>query len=83
MWRVAELLGHPDPDAFFDSLTPEEFDRYRARNEVLPYDHTPKMLGLIAFMLANYLGHKSISEEVCMPWLDQSPAALMRRATGG
>jgi hypothetical protein len=79
IWRLSELLGKDDPETFFQSLSPQEFDQYKARHEVLPYDHVPKMLGLIAFMIAQYLGHDGISQELCMPWIDQTRRPIKPR----
>ncbi len=63
-------------------MTPAEFDEWQARDAVIPLDHTEKMLGWIAYMMSRYLGYDDM-EEVCMPWIDNSPLAQTRRATGG
>lgn len=53
-----------------ESLTPEQFDKLRARHEVIPFDHCEKMLGLIALMIAQHLGHKGNIEALCCPWIE-------------
>ena len=41
-------------------------------DQVIPLQHTEKMLGLIAWLLATYLGvdlkGASSLEEICLPW---------------
>lgn len=62
-----------------ESLANHEFDELSAYDTVMPLDHGPRMLGFIAYMLANYLGMKDEGEkpliDICMPWLpDDLPA---------
>ena len=58
---IAHLLADPlgvDPKTFMDSLTCEQWDELKARHEVMPYDHSQKMLGLIAWMLGAVSGSR-------------------------
>lgn len=55
-------------------MSEQEFQRWQAYDKVEPLNHEAKMLGLIAYMLANYIGMK-IPEgmslvKMCMPWTD-------------
>lgn len=70
---IAHLLADPlgvDPKKFMDSLTCEQWDELKARHEVMPYDHSQKMLGLIAWMLGQYLEVEGVDSDVCMPWIE-------------
>jgi len=59
-----------------DSLTPEEFNRLDAYDRIMPLDHSERMLGLLAYMIANFLGFDMADDgtsmlEICMPWLPE------------
>ena len=64
-------MGSLSAAEVMESLTPEQFDKIRARHEVIPFDHCEKMLGIIALMLAQYLGHKGNIEALCCPWTEE------------
>ena len=66
-----------------DSITPQTLDALEAIDNVMPIDHTQKMLGLIAFLLGQYLNADGVDVELCMPWIDMSDEALLQRAAGG
>ena len=80
MMLAARSLG-VDAAEFGDSITPGQLDKLEAADRVVPMDHAEKMLGLIAMMLAGYLGMNEITSEMCCPWIDMSDEALMARAT--
>jgi hypothetical protein len=67
------MIGSLDPDNVLDSMSCEEFDELRAYDKVLPIDHGPKMLGFIAFMLAQQLINDVDQDNLlrsCMPWME-------------
>tara|TARA_Y100000401_G_C8235701_1_gene180422 strand:- start:77 stop:340 length:264 start_codon:yes stop_codon:yes gene_type:complete len=61
------------PHDVMKSMTHDEFSELEAYDMVMPLDHTPRMLGLIAYMIAKYLemdfGSDEALEKICMPWL--------------
>ena len=66
------LAGSPDIDAVSDSIDEATFQRWMAAEELGMFGHTEKMLGFIAFILANYVGMKFDSgddlRQITMPW---------------
>jgi hypothetical protein len=70
---LARLTGSLDPDGLMECITNEDFDKLEAYDKVLPLDHTQRMLGFIAYMLAEFFGLKFEGEEtlmqICMPWM--------------
>ena len=61
------------PEKLMDSLTSNEFAELEAYDQVMPLDHSERMLGLLAFMVAKYLemdfGGDDELRLICMPWL--------------
>lgn len=52
-------------------MSSQEFEQWQLYDFVEPLNHGPRMLGLIAFMLATYFGVEGDREElrkICMPW---------------
>ena len=73
------MLGTLFPDEVLDSLTCEEFEQLKAYDKVLPIDHGPKMLGFIAYMLAQQLIQEVDQDSLlksCMPWMEPVVAEL-------
>ena len=67
------MVGCLEPDQLEQSLSVDQFDLLDAWNRVLPLDHGPKMLGMIAYLLSGYMSsedadYSSLRAE-CMPWL--------------
>jgi len=62
------------------SLSSKDFDKLEAYDRVLPLDHTERMLGFIAWMLAKYLDLKTDDddglEKMCMPWMPEHRAEV-------
>jgi len=58
-----------------ESLTNDEFGRLEAYDQVMPLDHSARMLGLLTFMVGSYLefntGEDVTLREICMPWLPE------------
>jgi len=55
-------------------MTHDEFCELEAYDRVMPLDHTPRMLGLLAYMVGKYLefdpGEADL-RRICMPWLPE------------
>jgi len=67
------MIGSLYPDSVLDSLTCDEFDQLKAYDKVLPIDHGPRMLGFIAYMLAQQLLKDADQDGLlssCMPWME-------------
>jgi hypothetical protein len=64
------VCGTVQVDDVLNSLTHEQFDEWQATDEVVPLDHTEKMLGLIVCLLGTYLGCGEGLEAIAMPWVD-------------
>lgn len=66
------LAGSLDIDAVSDSIDEATFERWMAAEEIGMFGHAEKMLGFIAFILANYVGMKFDNSDdlrqITMPW---------------
>ena len=66
------LAGSPNIDEVSDSIDETTFQRWMAADEIGMLGHADKMLGFIAFMIANYIGMKFDNADdlraITMPW---------------
>ena len=66
------LAGSPDIDDVSDAIDEATFQRWMAADEIGMLGHADKMLGFIAFMIANYIGLKFDNADdlraITMPW---------------
>jgi len=60
-------------------MTAVDLAEAEAMDAVIPIDHTEKMLGLIAHLLLQHMGVQDVDSSICMPWVDNSPAAQQGR----
>jgi len=70
---LAHMCGELQSEQFADTLTHEQWCEVEALDQVYPFKHTERMLGLIAYMLADRFKlsfGSSTATEVCMPWID-------------
>ena len=64
-----------DVDGMLDRMTPEQFSEWEAYDTIQPIDHTPDMLGLIAWMISSYISEEPVEREWYMPWLKGAKTA--------
>jgi hypothetical protein len=73
------MCGTTDIDAVCDGMDEQTFQRWQAADAVGMLNHTDRMLGLIAFLLASYMevkmGRPNELQELTMPWVPQAEAA--------
>lgn len=73
------MVGTTDIDAVCDAMDEETFQRWRAADAIGMLNHTERMLGLIAYLLASYLEVKMSRpnelQELTMPWVPHTEAA--------
>ncbi len=66
------LAGSPYIDEVSDSIDETTFQKWMAADEIGLLGHADKMLGFIAFMIANYIGMKFENADdlraITMPW---------------
>lgn len=66
------LAGSLNIDEVSDSIDEATFQKWMAADEIGMLGHAEKMLGFIAFMIANYIGMKFENADdlraITMPW---------------
>ena len=71
--RLAEHVAHTvDVDGMLDSMTHEQFDEWRLKDQIEPIgsEATRNILGLIGLIIAQFAGAKSIELTHFLPWLE-------------
>jgi hypothetical protein len=67
---LAEYVEHTtDVDGMLDRMTPEQFDEWCLRDQIIPIGYQTKMTAYLAWMLANYFSDEPVKPDTLMPWL--------------
>ena len=70
--RLAEHVEKTtDVDSMLDSMSPQQFDEWAAKDLIEPIGHVNQMAGFIAYAIAAYMGGKNSESDPIdfMPWL--------------
>lgn len=68
--RLAEhVAGTVHVDAMLESMSPEQFDEWCAKDEVEPIGYASQTLGMIVHLIYSYMSSESPDAEQFMPWL--------------
>jgi len=68
---LAEHVAHTvDVDGMLDRMTPEQFDEWCLRDQIMPIGYQTKMLAYIAWVLASYFSEEPVKPQTWMPWLE-------------
>jgi len=76
--RLAEHVAHTtDVDGMLESMSPEQFDEWCAKDAVEPIGYASQTLGMIVHLIYSYMTHdSSVDPSMFMPWTKhQSEAA--------
>jgi hypothetical protein len=68
--RLAEhVAGTVDVDGMLESMTPEQFDEWCAKDAVEPIGYASQTLGMIVHLLYSYMSQDSSTDPAMfMPW---------------
>ena len=79
--RLAEhVAGTVHVDEMLESLTPDQFNEWCAKDIVEPIGYQSQALGMIVYMIHSYLSEDAQDAEVFMPWLQHAPEAKHQNA---
>ena len=69
--RLAEHVAHTtDVDGMLESMTPEQFDEWCAKDAVEPIGYQSQALGMILHLIHTYMTTDSSTDATAfMPWL--------------
>ena len=69
--RLAEHVEHTtDVDGMLDSMTPEQFNEWCAKDAVEPIGYQSQALGMIAHLIHCYMSQgENVDAEQFMPWM--------------
>ena len=70
-FALAEHVEHTtDVDGMLDRMTPEQFDEWCIRDQIMPIGHATNMIAYIAWMIASYFSQEPVKPESLMPWVE-------------
>jgi len=67
------VAGTVHVDEMLDSMTPEQFDEWCAKDAVEPIGYASQTLGMIVYLLHSYMSGEQQDAESFMPWLKYAP----------
>ena len=68
--RLAEHVAHTtDVDGMLESMTPEQFNEWCAKDAVEPIGYQSQALGMIAHLIHSYMSQGEGEAEQFMPWM--------------
>ena len=59
-----------DVDGMLDRMSPEVFEEWCVRDQIMPIGYQTKLMAHITFLLANYFSEEPIAAGDLMPWLE-------------
>jgi len=72
--RLAEHVAHTvDVDGMLESMSPEQFDEWCAKDAVEPIGYASQTLGMIVYLIHSYMSGKPDDPESFMPWIKYAP----------
>ena len=74
--RLAEHVAHTtDVDGMLESMSPEQFREWCAKDQIEPIGYQSQALGMICYLIHSYLCSSSdLTIDTFMPWLKHLPA---------
>lgn len=63
------MEGTVDVDGMLERMTVQQFDEWEQYDEIQPIDHQTDMLGLMAWLLSNYMAQDQLDVDSFMPWM--------------